>query len=107
MGCGGTIPCMNREPFAANEWYHCYTPGVDKRKAFQHQDDYQRFLQRNSNTAIHRSDLKPTNVDVFSQPRGKQRVLIAAFCLMPNHFHLVMSEATEGGIPKVMQKVGT
>lgn len=102
---------MNREPFASDEWYHCYTRGVDKRQTFQSQSDYQRFLQllylANSDMTLHRSDLKLSHADIFSLPRGKQLVSVAAFCLMPNHFHLVLSEATEGGIPRFMQKVGT
>ena len=32
---------------------------------------------------------------------------IGAFCLMPNHFHLLLQEITAGGIAKFMQKVGT
>ena len=101
---------MNRKPFAHNEWYHCYTRGVDKRKTFQNERDYQRFLQllylANNDKAIHRSDLKLTHKEIFAQVRGKQLVSIAAFCLMPNHFHIVMSEAVDGGISRFMQKVG-
>ncbi len=33
-------------------------------------------------------------------------VELLAFCLMPNHFHLVIREIQEGGIAQFMQKVG-
>jgi len=34
-------------------------------------------------------------------------VELTAFCLMPNHYHLVVKEKEEGGIAKYMQRVGT
>lgn len=40
---------------------------------------------------------------------GKQApyVSILAYCLMDNHFHLLLRENKEGGISKFMQRVGT
>jgi len=32
-------------------------------------------------------------------------VELVSFCLMPNHFHLLLRETTEGGIAKYMQRV--
>ena len=32
---------------------------------------------------------------------------IGAYCLMPNHFHLLIKEIAEGGITKFMHRVGT
>lgn len=102
---------MNRVPFAIDEWYHCFSRGVDKRRTFQNLSDYQRFLQllylANSDTAVHRSDLKLKHKDIFTISRGRKLVSIVAFCLMPNHFHLVLREETEGGISRFMQKLGT
>lgn len=40
-------------------------------------------------------------------PRGKKLVAIGAFCLMPNHFHLVLKEVSDGGITAFMRKIGT
>ena len=34
-------------------------------------------------------------------------VSIGAYCLMPNHFHLLLKEVVEGGIIRFMQKLGT
>lgn len=38
---------------------------------------------------------------------GEPLVDIAAYCLMPNHFHLLIQEIEEGGISKFMQKLTT
>lgn len=99
-------------PFAIDEWYHCYSRGVEKRKIFFNNGDYNRFLHAlylgNSDVSIHRSDLRglPT-ANIFSIQRGAPLVAIGAYCLMPNHFHLLLKEIVEGGISAFMQKIGT
>jgi len=94
------------------EWYHCFTRGVDKRRTFQSTTDYRRFQQVlylcNSDIAVHRSDLQHlSHADIFSYPRGKPLVELGAYCIMPNHFHLLIQEIVEGGVARFMQKVGT
>lgn len=39
--------------------------------------------------------------------RGETLVDIAAYCLMPNHFHLLLREKEEGGVSRFMQKMTT
>ena len=36
--------------------------------------------------------------------RGKQLVSIGSFCIMPNHFHILITQIEDGGISKFMQK---
>jgi putative transposase len=38
---------------------------------------------------------------------GERLVAIGAYCLMPNHFHILLKEITEGGISKFMEKLTT
>ena len=45
--------------------------------------------------------------DPYLWERGSQIVSIGAYCLMPNHFHLLVTEKEDGGISKFMQKVST
>ncbi len=101
---------MNRVPFAPDEWYHCYTRGVDKRQTFFSPADYERFLELlylcNNKQSVHRSNLK-TDVDIFLLKREEPLVHIGAYCLMPNHFHLVIKEAIPSGITSFMRKLGT
>jgi len=40
-------------------------------------------------------------------PEQEKLVNIIAFCLLGNHFHLLLEEVQEGGISKFMQRVGT
>lgn len=101
-----------RVPFAPNEWFHCYTRSIDKKSVFEDSADYERFLEAlyvsNGTTMIRRNDLyRPTHADFFQLERGEPLVAIAAYCLMPNHFHLLIKEISEGGVSKFMHRVGT
>ncbi|TSC68738.1 MAG: hypothetical protein G01um101456_520 [Parcubacteria group bacterium Gr01-1014_56] len=45
--------------------------------------------------------------EVAEIDRGGLLIDIGAYCLMPNHFHLLISEKEKGGISKFMQKLTT
>lgn len=103
---------MRKTQFAIDEWYHCYNRGVDKRITFQNDGDYLRFLEQlylaNSNVPLRRDDIGIRDFEeILSLPRDSALVAVGAFCLMPNHFHLVLREIVEGGIVLFMQKLGT
>lgn len=103
---------LRRTPFAIDEWYHCYNRGIDKRTIFEADADAERFLQLlylcNSVEKVHRSNLAvKTTKEVMALSRKNPIVSIGAYCLMPNHYHLVIKEITEGGITQFMQKLGT
>lgn len=46
-------------------------------------------------------------MDIFTLDKSSTLVDIGAYCLMPNHFHLLIREKTEGGITKFMSKLST
>ncbi|MEK7480431.1 MAG: transposase [Patescibacteria group bacterium] len=99
-------------PFQFNEWFHCYNRGIEKRVVFESEDNSERFLQilylANSTNTLHRSNLsQKTTEEVVSMRRSGALVSIGAYCLMPNHFHLLLKEITDGGITRFMQKLGT
>jgi len=101
----------NRIPFAYDEWYHCYTRGVDKRQVFKDKNDYERFVQLlyllNSEKPIRRSDIfKKTTSEILLMERKLPIVAIGAYCLMGNHFHILLKELKEGGISKFMRTLG-
>ncbi|MEK7461687.1 MAG: transposase [Patescibacteria group bacterium] len=103
-----------RVPFGTGEWYHCYCRGVDKRKVFLESKDYERFILSmhagNGPLAVHLSNIlrnKKFNEILTTLFQNEHLVDIGAFCLMPNHFHLLLKEVEEGGISLFMQKVLT
>ena len=71
--------------------------------------DYRRFLallylcNSNKSVEIYRVPQK----EIFSSERDKTLADIGAYCLMRNHFHLLMREKQDGGISKFMQKLCT
>ena len=106
--------------FAPDEWFHCYTRGVDKRIIFMDERDAQRFQMllhaANGTKRVHLSNFPSKNnqgnqgpalMDVLDSPRGTPLVDIAAYCLMPNHVHLLLRELDYGGVSTFMQKLGT
>jgi putative transposase len=94
------------------EIYHILNRGIDKRKIFRDKQDYLRFIHNlfvlnNQNLVnnVFYSFRTGTNDD--SRKPRKMLVSILAFCLMPNHYHLLLREKREGGIIKFMHKIGT
>lgn len=101
-----------RTAFGIGEFYHCYSRGIDKRKVFLDEQDYVRFIDAlflcNSQKALHREHICAENrTELFAMERGKTPVSVVAYCLMPNHFHIILREKEEGGITRYMQKLGT
>lgn len=101
--------------------YHVLSRGVDKRKIFLNNRDYFRFIhnlfefnnQKNVGTSSdHAFKMQNQLDDIASRLVGhknrkprKLLVDIHAFCLMPNHYHLMLSSRVKDGISKFMKKV--
>ena len=104
-----------KTPFAENEYYHIYSRGVEKRKIFMSNKDYNRFVAllyiMNQNTSFRMDNFLRENKNnlgnIFKEKREKTLVSILGYCLMPNHFHLILYEHTENGISKFMGKLLT
>jgi putative transposase len=99
--------------FAHDEFYHLYNRGVEKRMIFKSRADYQRFLMllylSNSTEEVHVSNtLKNTAfADVFNIERATPLVAIGAYCLMPNHFHILATPIESDGISRFILKLQT
>ncbi len=96
--------------FSADEFYHVYNRGTDKRRIFLDEDDYKYFQKllylSNSTKRIILRDL-PKGVSAYSVKRKDTFVDIGAYCLMPNHFHLLLFEKRDGGTSTFMSKLLT
>lgn len=109
---------MRKTIFAEGEFYHVYNRGTDKREVFADEQDFSRFLEsmiefntpdpigslfENSYRKKHQfggSTSKDTSHD-------ERLVNIVAYCLNPNHYHFILQQASEKGIEKFMQRLGT
>lgn len=97
--------------FAPGEYYHLYNRGVAKQLIFSTDQDREHlcttfgfYLESNPNTklAIARraEDFEAKQVQAPQEPL----VEVIGYCLMPNHFHLVVQELLDQGITKLMSR---
>ncbi len=116
---------MKKPAFVDNHIYHIYNRGVEKRDVFMNDKDRFRFIHdlfefNDEAFALHhyyKSFSESPEVGLRKFPKSdfgriekkprKCLVDILAFCLMPNHFHLLVQQKKEGGIVAFMQKLGT
>lgn len=109
---------IRKIPFVNDEYYHVFNRGVDKRIIFNNKDQQYFFFRRlNDLNSIDSSITAKTNrnkVQIRALPvlnTGKDRieklVRIVAYCLLPNHFHLLLKQVTDNGVSQFMQRLGT
>lgn len=106
---------LRKDPFISGEYYHIYNRGIDKRIIFKSKRDYERFMMllyiANSRDFFRLDDFSNKNNQRFGEvlalDRGDRLVSMGAWCLMPNHFHLLVKQEVDGGITKFMRKIGT
>lgn len=96
--------------FETGEHYHVYNRGVDKRKIFLSDGDWKYFQRllyiRNDAEGYIRPDrCKDKALSEISIE--KPLVNIQSYALMPNHFHLLLSESVPGGISTFMRRLLT
>lgn len=95
--------------FALNEYYHIFNRGNNKTNIFLSDSDRKRFQRLlyfcNSDQPVITKTIQGRTLDKIK--RVNRLVDIGAYCLMPNHFHLLLKGRTENGISIFMQKLST
>jgi putative transposase len=106
---------------ATGEYYHVFNRGARKNNIFNDKSDWMRFLflilymqspltvTRGSRVIASASMEDGFDIPLETQEEilKKRFVELTAFCFMPNHFHLLIKETGEHGIPQYMQRVLT
>jgi len=110
---------VRKTNFVEGEYYHIFNRGMSKQLIFIDRFDYARFLFtilyfqspiifQNLGRQV-RSFVKHSVFNISKEETAEvvenRYVEIVAFCLMPNHFHLILKEQEEGGIAKYTQRV--
>ncbi|MBI4029443.1 MAG: transposase [Candidatus Blackburnbacteria bacterium] len=97
-------------PLITGEYYHLINRGADNRAIFLQQHDFKRFM----NTIYYYQYAGPKpKFSKFSsgnliswKPNEEMKIVdIIAFCLMTNHFHLLIQQLKDGGASKFMSQV--
>ena len=102
------MPSRNTlKQFIADSSYHCYNRGVNKMPIFIDEQDHGVFLNR-----LMRILSDPEDIRDEHRERGRiksfyKRVELRSYCLMPNHFHLLLYQHDDTAISEFMRTLGT
>lgn len=88
----------------AESFYHVYARGVSKHKIFLTEVDYLYFLQL---LERYLSSEEARNSVGVPYPNFYNKVELNAYCLMPNHFHLLVYQRQAGELTLFMRSLMT
>lgn len=118
---------MRKEQFIEGNYYHIYNRGNRKAEIVRDDADKWRFIQglrffndshsslnvlRNfvSSLKLSINELESDSLFQLGWPKNWPEkdplVKILCYCLSPNHFHLLLKEIRQGGVSKMMHKIG-
>ncbi len=111
------MPAKNVDKqFVENGVYHAYNRGVEKRKIFLDDQDYRVFLHllkyylSPTDTKADHPIVKTGHLNLL-RPRPLKNlendVELIAYCLLPNHFHLLLKQRSIDGMTKLLRRVAT
>lgn len=96
------------------ELYHVLNRGVDKRTIFSDSMDHARFVHdmyefndtSPAGNSYRRFRPKGKMVDLVNPSLERERIVnIHGWCLMKNHYHLLLSERVDGGLVQFVRKL--
>jgi len=96
---------MRKVIFANNECYHVFNRGVDKRRIFLRNYHYTRFL--NTIKQLLTKGTAQAGVITRNDLGFDKRLDIFCYCLMPNHYHLLLRQKEDNAISEFMHNLNT
>lgn len=108
--------------YAEKGYYHIYNRGVEKRIIFQDEQDYvvllsylKTYLLPKNEVELHHKLADPTIsykekeavIKLLRLNNFADEVTLIAYCLMPNHFHLLVKQNSASSIDRFMNSLGT
>jgi putative transposase len=103
--------------FQSGHFYHIFNRGSHKQDVFLDRQDNQTFIRTlahylNDPTGLaphyHKRIYKPGSHTVNGVPNSYKTTILIAYCLMPNHFHLLLKQLSpraQDGITNLMRRV--
>lgn len=100
-------------PFVTEEYYHLFNRGVNKQPIFLEAKEYNRAINSLRYYRYTETPMRYSHFATLSSNDRKQiweklkagdsrRIDIIAYCLMPNHYHLLVKQCVGGGIDHFM-----
>lgn len=110
----------SQKEYVANSFYHLYNRGVEKRIIFNDSQDYNVFLsylkeyllpkdhiglQKQLTDPAVRWVKKDEILKLLRMNNFEGNITLLAYCLMPNHFHLLIKQREENAIDSFMNSL--
>lgn len=95
--------------FINQGYYHVFNRGVAKQNIFNGTKDYERFLDALNYYQYSGPKPKFSTYNRFRAmdfTKNPKIVEIVCYCLMPNHFHLLLRQISDGGLSEFLRKLG-
>lgn len=99
--------------FANGEFYHVFNRGVDKRIVFTDKYDMCRFFKSliefnavDPIGSLYENSRRDRECGGETATHSGKLVNIIAYCLNPNHYHLILEQLVDGGISEFMKRIG-
>lgn len=104
--------------YVENGYYHVYNRGVEKRTIFEDEQDYKVFLKYLKeylsaplDTIKHKKYTSLQGGSLQSIPWRRKNyqseIELIAYCLIPNHFHLLLKQNSKNSMEKFMRSLAT
>ncbi len=109
----GNMKNRDYKNFASGAIVHVFNRGNNREKIFYDQSDYKAFLFRvGLALGIEPEILKKENLTSIPYSRirinaDKNNFKLYAFCLMPNHFHLLIEQVGDVSVSKLISQICT
>lgn len=101
-------------PFVNGEYYHVFNRGVNKQPIFLSRWNYLRAIDTIKYYLVSDPPFQYSKFIILSKEgkeyfikkakKRKKIVKIISYCLMPNHFHLLIKQSLDNGITKLVRK---
>lgn len=115
------MPAKNvLKQYLKNGYYHIYNRGVEKRIIFQDNQDYKVFLSYLKDYLEPKDEIglrkilekspwveKDKIIKKLTMNNFSDKIDLLAYCLMPNHFHLLIKQKTRRAIEQFMKSLAT
>jgi putative transposase len=110
------MPIRNRiKIYLKDNIYHIYNRGLDSREIFKDDEDYdcfqkilKKYLGKYTEEVSSRYKQERPYIRKHKQEMNlNQEIDLLAYCLLPDHFHLLIRQSTADGIVKLMRRLIT
>jgi len=96
---------------ACGETYHIFNRSIHRRSLFTNKKEFNLFLEA---MGYYSQTSPPVRFSIYRQQKNKYKinihkslVKIIAYCLMPNHYHFILTQIKEKGIKKFIHRLAT